>query len=178
MVELLSEQLLDAADAQAAAGDDTRWWTPEGRPAECAWLQPPLLLRQVLLRRPPGGAQTARAGPVQPPLVYAASWWNEGAYEEAMGCALGAPIWSNLAAKRTEAFRELCMLRLTPLPAHVSSLFGCGAGERVWARHYVLHSGGKPLCVVFEAFNAAALSEFVGSDDARAAFSAEVTAPT
>ena len=86
-----------------------------------------------------------------------------------MGRALGAPIWSNLAAKRTEAYRELCQLRLTPLPAHIAVRFGCAAGEGVWARHYVLHSGGRPLCVVYEAFNVAALAEFVGSDDGRAA---------
>ena len=100
------------------------------------------------------------------PLVYAASWWNEATYARAMSDR-SAPIWRNLSAQRTEAYRDLCELRLTTLPAELAAAFGMRAEETVWARHYVLYCGGEPLCVVYEAFNPGPLAALLGDSDGR-----------
>ena len=109
-------------------------------PPECSLLPGPLLQRQVWLR----------AGPAKP-LVYACSWWNAAAFPEAMRSP-ERPIWRNLAAARTEAYRELSTLVLGDCPQLATAF---GRDGPFWGRWYVLHIGGAPLTVVYEAFSPA-----------------------
>jgi len=165
-VELLREAALCAGEDGGAAC----WWAEDGRAPASALPSPPLLLREVLLHPP--GNDPGRSSP----LVYAASWWNAGRYGAAMR-ERGAPIWRNLAQRRTEAFRELRSLSLARPPPPLAARLGLGPGERAWGRHYVLHASGEPLCLVFEAFNPSAVAALLGCDaDGRAAAAAAAAA--
>ncbi len=128
-------------------------------PAECALLAPPLLQRQVWLRA--GGSS---GGPAAgQPLVYACSWWNAAAFGAAMP-SQAAPIWRNLAAQRTEAYRDLRCVVLGDAPPQMEASFG--KGGPFWGRHYVLYSGGVPLTVIYEVFSPR-LATWCGQQDGR-----------
>ena len=77
--------------------------------------------------------------------------------------APGAPIWRNLAAARTEAYRDLRTVYLGDNAA-LSAAFG--AAGPFWGRHYVLYAGGRPLTVVYEVF-APELATWLGPGDGR-----------
>lgn len=118
-------------------------------------LRPPLTQRRVLLAHGATGA----------PLVYAASWWNEGEAAAALGAAPDRPMWSSLAATRSELFREVRAVYHGGCP-FLEGVFeqGEGGGEReggggqgprrpLWGRHYIFWRGGAPLTVVYEVFS-------------------------
>jgi len=120
---------------------------------------------QVWLRAKPDGGSSnvpSLSSPA-PPLVYACSWWHEEAFRASMR-AEGAPIWRNLAAARTEAFRDLCDVYLGDNAALEAAF---GTQGPFWGRHYVLYAGGKPLTVVYEVFGPS-LATWLGDRDGRA----------
>jgi chorismate--pyruvate lyase len=75
-----------------------------------------------------------------------------------------APIWRNLAAQRTEAYRDLCSVYLGDSPGLADKF---GSAGPFWGRHYVLYVGGAPLTVVYEVF-APRLARWLGDKDGRA----------
>jgi hypothetical protein len=101
-----------------------------------------------------------QSAPPAPPLVYACSWWNAAAFAAAMPSS-GAPIWRNLAAARTEAYRDLRTVYLGDNPALEAEFNAPGP---FWGRHYVLYVGGQPLTVVYEVFGPR-LREWLGERD-------------
>jgi chorismate--pyruvate lyase len=74
-----------------------------------------------------------------------------------------SPIWRNLAAARTEAYRDLRTVYLGDNPALERHF---GAVGPFWGRHYVLYAGGRALTVVYEVF-APRLAEWLGPGDGR-----------
>lgn len=128
-------------------------------PAGAGLLAEPLLQRRVLLRH----------GATGQPLVYAASWWNEGAAAASLGAAPASPIWSSLASTRTELFRDIRSVTHGGCPA-LQAMLGRQDGGRsgpaaaaaatpspplLWGRHYIFWRGGEPLTVIYEAFSPA-----------------------
>lgn len=77
----------------------------------------------------------------------------------------GAPIWRNLAAARTEAYRDLCDVYLGDNAALEKEF---GTQGPFWGRHYVLYAAGKPLTVVYEVFGPS-LASWLGDGDGRPA---------
>jgi len=120
-----------------------------GLPEECSLLRGPLLQRQVWLSASPS---TAAA---QPPLVYAASWWNAADYDATMS-ARASPIWRNLAARRRAVYRDLRSVSYGCAPPQLAAAFGAPQAMQCWARTYVLCAeSDTPLCVIYEAFSPA-----------------------
>lgn len=136
-------------------------------PPEVLALLPPLVRRRVVMREGGGG----------PPLMYAVSWWNAEDYRARMPDP-GLPIGRSLGAQRVEQHRTLhAVVRgkggvelAVALGAggaadetlpHGGGLAapgcacgaGCGAGGELWARHYTVRHGGKPLSVICEVFS-------------------------
>jgi chorismate-pyruvate lyase len=93
---------------------------PPPLPPGAELLAEPLLQRRVLLKH----------GPTGQPRVYAVSWWNEEAAAAAVGAKPDAPIWTSLAASRTELFRDIRSVTLGGCPALEAMLLG-RAGELV-----------------------------------------------
>ena len=79
--------------------------------------------------------------------------------------AEAAPIWRNLAAARTEAYRDLCDVYLGDNAALEAEF---GTKGPFWGRHYVLYADGKPLTVVYEVFGPS-LATWLGDGDGRSA---------
>ena len=117
---------------------------------------------QVWLRSSSSSPTEAAQPAAGPPLVYACSWWNGDVFGAAMP-AEDAPIWRNLAAARTEAYRDLRTVYLGD-NAELEGAFG--APGPFWGRHYVLYAGGKPLTVIYEVFGPA-LRTWLGDGDGR-----------
>lgn len=132
---------------------------PPPLPPGAELLAEPLLQRRVLLKH----------GTTGQPLVYAVSWWNEEAAAAAVGAKPDAPIWTSLAASRTELFRDIRSVTLGGCPALEAMLLGRvegGSDPRstpplFWGRHYIFWRGGRPLTVIYEAFSPA-LAEYLG----------------
>ena len=127
---------------------------PDAPPEVASFVSGPLVRRTVWL-----GALGGT------PLVHAVSWWNEAVFASSMP-AEAAPIGDNLAAKRTELFRQHCAVSLVEEEVNGFGLSdddaaASGGGLEAafgfrgpfWARHYVLWSGGKPLTVIREIFS-------------------------
>ncbi len=136
-------------------------WLPLGLRVDIA---PPRVLRRVWLEA--AGGQ--RVG-------YASSWWNAA---DVAGFLpdVGEPIGAALAGGRREIRRELlCVVRgagHAALEEGLALAGGAGGGgggggsggsgeggsgswgeAELWGRWYVMHMGGRPLCVIHEVFS-------------------------
>ena len=121
-----------------------------GLPDGADLLVPPLTQRRVVLKH--GGTGEA--------LVYAASWWNEGAAAAALGAAPSAQMWTSLAATRAELYRDIRAVYLGGCP-FLEGVLGEEEGSDdasrrlLWGRHYLFWKEGAPLTVVYEVFSPA-----------------------
>eukprot|EP00898_Chlorokybus_atmophyticus_P006600 jgi/Chlat1/6941/Chrsp52S06608 len=114
----------------------------------------PRIRREVVLRDAHGNA-----------LVYAASWWREEDVSRYLNADVRTPIWSSLASKRIELFRDIRSVqhgRAGQLMAQHLALAHDGDSDNsssntrlLWAREYLFWHGGRPLTAIFEAFSPA-----------------------
>lgn len=146
----------------------------EGAPAEVRRLRGPLVRRRILMR----------GGKIDPPLMYAISWWNADDYAKHMPDP-SQPIGRSLAAGKLELNRilhaiycgtrcenQLDGLVVGDIPAVLSASTSPSAvassdlgdttdSSRLWGRHYTMAHGGRPLSVICEVFSPH-LSAFLG----------------
>ena len=126
-------------------------------PPETAQLRGPLCRRRVWLRSGDAAGSTNGGGVI---LAYAVSWWNADDYRSIMAEAAALPIGRTMATARLEAHRQLLSVwRSEPPGVDAGALaagLGCADGsarDGVWSRHYMLHSGGRPLTLICEVFS-------------------------
>lgn len=159
---------IDLIDAQDIARGDNCTEESIPRPSEVAALQGPIIRRRIVMRAGDG-----------PPLMYAVSWWNAADYAKHMPVPY-LPIGRTIATGKLEIHRSLHAVYRAACRGPLAELFGvqCSANQSdglgsntdsssisdsddVWARHYTMMHGGKPLCVIGEAFSPR-LRQFLG----------------
>ncbi|KAI8472120.1 MAG: hypothetical protein J3K34DRAFT_384399 [Monoraphidium minutum] len=127
---------------------------------------PPASLRPASdLPPPPAAAPAAGARPVQRQTLkavpaaggggeqevwmYGASWWSLDSLQAHVPNP-NVPLGANFAEARLELTRDFHSV-VCGTSARLEELFGC-AGP-FWARHYTVHAGGRPMCVIYDVFS-------------------------
>ena len=120
-------------------------------PAEVALLTPPLSRRRVWLRNDAGAV-----------LGYAVSYWAAADLARHLPDP-AQPIGAAVSTGRLEQHRDLGGVYAGAPLAPLQAALGARDGARLWARHYLVSHGGRPLAVVCEAF-APGLERWLGPE--------------
>jgi chorismate lyase len=143
-LSLLTGQPVTVALVGMAPAPDT---SPEA-PQAVAELAAPLTRREVWLTCADGTR-----------LAHAVSWWP-GALAERHLRDRTQPIWSSLAANRTELYRDM---RAVSLGYEASLAQAFGTALPLWRRDYLFWRDGRPLTLIVETFSPG-LERWIGPD--------------
>jgi chorismate--pyruvate lyase len=101
----------------------------------------------------------ATAGGGQEVWMYGCSWWGLDELQQHVPNP-SVPLGANFANAQLELQREFHAVTCGT-SAKLEELFGC-AGP-FWARYYTVHSGGRPMCVIYDVFSPRMFEEADGS---------------
>lgn len=107
-------------------------------PAQLQLIPGPRLRRQVWLRTASGQR-----------LAYATSWWEAAHVDEYLQNR-AMPIWTNLAQRKVELYRDIQAVYL----GHSETLAAAfGEAGPFWGRHYLFWHDRRPITLIYEVFS-------------------------